>query len=476
MFLKKINRFFAKTSYRLGFVYVCFFVPFYLLTFSICYYVTADYLEKRDRDVIEVRLQQFEQLFNSDATENFKEKIINSKFRNQFEHFLIYVSDPTGHTFFLHLPEDQDRGKFDLLTVDKFLQNKIKNKTDYWSNIPSKDGDEDAIELKSMYLPNGFQLSVGASTDERDEILEKLRQIFFIILVPLLFISGFGSIIIAQKILRPLQNLATAISEIKSGRLFSRVPLPLIKDELFDLSQTFNEMAGQVENLVIAIKDTVDNIAHDLKTPLTRMRISSEMALQKNTQPDLQEAAVECIENCDSMLLMVQSVLEMAQLNAKTANLNRSDFDISKLVNEVVDLYFFVAEEKYIKIEVNVPSLNLFADRLRIKQVLANLLDNAIKYSGLNTIVKITADEAEQNIVFVVSDHGVGISQHDIPRIWERLFRADKSRHEPGLGLGLSLVKAYVEAHGGRVSVYSDINQGSEFEIKIPKVQSISIL
>ncbi len=467
MFLRKAKKLLSKISYRLAFAYIVFFIPCYMLTFGLFYYFSSHYLERRDRDVIEARLQQIEQLIGNKEIAGLKAALSEEKFHNQINKLLIYISDSKQNTQFLHLPEDSMR--FELPVVEEFLKKRNLNFDENWFNIASKEGDDDALEVKAVRISGDGILMVGASTDERDEILERFQEIFLTIFFPLVLFSSLGSVLISQKILLPLAKLSKSISEVKSGHLGSRVELPLRQDELYDLSQTYNEMADQTEKLVMAIKQTVDNIAHDLKTPMTRIRIASAMALQKNTHAELKEAVEETIESTESILAMIQAILEMAKYNTKTVALDKSWFAASVLIAEVVDLYFFVADDKNINIEVECELDQVFADRIRLKQILANLLDNAIKYSPGQSSINILALEEEHFFVFKIKDRGVGISIQDRSRIWERLFRADKSRSEPGLGLGLSLVKVYAEAHGGLALVQSELGQGSEFLIKIPK-------
>lgn len=472
MFLKKIKRLHKKASFRLTFAFLIFFIPTYLIIFGVFDVVASKHLESKDRDLIENRLQTYQDLFEKEGIEGIRKIISNPRLHNQSLSFFIHISDSNNKTIFIHMPEEElnEKDEFDA----NYLESKIalfgKKEESQWAHIPSKSGDdEDALEVKSVGLSGGYHLHVGQSTEERDELIEKFRGIFISILVPLIVISVFGAIFITQEILRPLKNLSYSIKKIKAGELSTRSPLPATKDELYDLTATFNDMVDQVESVVRTMKETLDNIAHDLKTPLTRNRMVSELAIQKNSHADLKSAAEENIENTDSMLKMVQAIMEVARLDSNTLVLHKEKFSSNKVFDEILDLYFFVAEEKNIHLNFSSPDVEIYADRLMFKQALANLIDNAIKYSANNSFINLSCTKVEDELQFIVEDKGIGIAEEEIPRIWERLYRADRSRHEPGLGLGLSMVKIFVESHQGRIKVESMLGAGSKFIVILPQ-------
>ena len=468
MFLKKLNQLSKKVSYKLTFAILLFFIPTYVLIFFAFDILATHHLERRDREQIESHLQTYQDSFEKLGIDGLKKLISNPRLHNQAQRFLVQITDEKNKTLYIHLPEETDKITLSY-AQDKLLH--FTNKNDMgWSFIASEDGDEDAIEVQSVLLANNYHLRVGASTDLRDDLLLNFRKFFIAILVPLVFITFLGALIISRRMLAPLKTLSKSIQQIKEGKLSTRTPLPKTKDELYELSSVFNSMIDQIEDLVRAIKGTLDNVAHDLKTPLTRTRMASELALQKNILYELKIAAEENIENTDSMLKMVQTIMEVARLDSNTLILKKENFNIKKLFDEIADLYFFVADEKKIIITLDVQDFNIYADRLLLKQALANLLDNAIKYSNNSTQIVMSCTDAEKEILFSVKDSGIGISEADIPRVWERLFRADRSRHQPGLGLGLSMVKIFVDSHQGKADINSEVGIGSEFCLRIPKL------
>jgi len=334
--------------------------------------------------------------------------------------------------------------------------------------------DPETIETASLRLPDGTVVQVGKSTDAREDLLARFRAALGLVTVSIVIIALTGGWLATRSALQPIWRLSDAVQRVvRTGRVDARVPLAGTHDAIDDLTTLFNAMLDRIERLVTAMRGALDNVSHDLRTPLTRLRGSAEMALA--APPDIdryREALADCVEASDRVLVMLNTLMDISEAESGTMQLRLEQVPLSEVVARAVDLYRDVAESKGVGLShltgsAGAEALIVHADRTRLEQVAANLIDNAVKYTPAGGHVEVEVARDGTRALLRVRDSGMGIPAGDLPHIWDRLFRGEPSRSERGLGLGLSLVKAVVEAHGGTVSVRSAPGEGSTFDVHL---------
>jgi heavy metal sensor kinase len=464
MSLRPLNRLRKTIGFRLTLWYSAIFVISSLVLFVAAYLFLAASLRQKDRETILEKLKEYQAQYQAGGIIALRNDIKFQQYAGKRHDYFVRLAGPHNRTLFLSLPDQW--ADFDLAPLEGRPLNGQS-----WIHLRARN-DENLLEIVSLRLPDGSILQVGKDTENREDFLESFRGIFLGVMLPIILLGFLGGQFLASRALRPIRQLIQTVQTITTtGDIEARMPASPSEDELGELARLFNRMLEKIEALIKGMKGTLDNVAHDLRTPLARMRGTAEMALQAPADlEDCREALADCLEESERILIMTNTLMDIAEAETGTLPLNRARVNLAGLLADVLDLYRCVAEEKQIAVTTDYPAeLWVTADGNRLRQALANLLDNALKYTSLGGRVEVKAREEDKQAIVAFQDTGMGIPPEDLPRIWERLYRGDQSRSQRGLGLGLSLVRAIIQAHGGQVSVTSAPGVGSTFEIALPQ-------
>ena len=329
-------------------------------------------------------------------------------------------------------------------------------------------------QIRSIYGQIGPSLimQIGLSLEENEEYLHIFKNLVFMLLLPLFIVAALIGWFMAKKALSGVDEVTHIASEISRGAYEKRVMVKKHSNEIDLLANTFNEMVDRLQRIIQEMQEINDNIAHDLRSPLTRIRGAAELTLMSTTSPaDFEEMAVSIIEECDNLINMINTMLDIAETEAGVEKLTLDTIDMSKLILDACDLYRSIAREKHITLQVQVPKekVHFLGDKAKMQRLIANFLDNAIKYTPDQGSVHVTLEDTGGTIIIRFADTGMGIPVSEMPRIFDRFYRGDASRSSAGTGLGLSLAKVIAEAFGGSIHVESALDKGSVFTVTLPR-------
>ncbi len=448
-----IRRLLNTTVFRLSLVYALLFSLIAALAMGSIYWVAMEHIKQQTDTRLQLESDLLVNLYRTGTMDTLREGI---KLRNQDQdrpepRFYVYaLSNSPQQAFSKELmPEyftDGGRQLFDTLTFRQVL--KMVN-----VNMAVRENDE-ARTLVTR-LPGGFQLLVATDMSEQNALLDKMYRSIWLAMAVIFTLAILGGALMGYGVLRRIDSVRRTADNIINGDLSQRMTVTSRNDEFDRLSVVLNTMLQRLEQLMKATREVTDNLAHDLRNPLNRLRNRLEASrFQPPDSEHFQQLQQDALQDVDDLIKTFNALLGIAQAESGTHRDDWTDVNIGQLISDMGELYEAVAEEQDISFNYHADSgLILHGNRQLLAQAITNLLDNAVKYTPTGGEIKLHAERQANQIVITVSDSGSGIPAEQHERVFERFVRLDNARSTPGNGLGLSLVKAVADLHGASIEL-----------------------
>ena len=459
----------GSVALRLSVWFATLFTIGFTAIFALLYWLLARSLEASEYEGLQLRLRQYASIYELSGVSGLRQRVAEDSEAPNVRSLFIRLSGPRGEAVWGKIPPDWIEADVRRVAVpDGWGGWTAREQAINVLRVP-RDAERD-LAVVSQLIDDHLVLQVGRSTDSRAVLLAPLRRTFLWVGGAVIGVGSLAGYLAARRATRPLlQVVETARRIVATGALDARVPAPARADDVAELVHHFNTVLDKNAALLRAMREALDNVAHDLRTPLTGLRGSAEIALLQTTDPVARDALADSVERVDEVLRLLRALMEISEAEAGMLRLERAPCDLAELARRAVDLYDEVAQAKG-QMLTFAPggAVPINGDAVRLRQVAANLVDNACKYTPAGGRIDVRVGVDGGRAVLTVSDNGPGVPESEQARIWERLYRGDKSRSEAGLGLGLSLVRAVVVAHGGEVAVRNAPAGGAVFEVRLP--------
>lgn len=468
MFSKTISKLRHSLALRLTVWYASIFVVFSIIAFILAYFSVAAVLQVQTDEDLEEDISEFAAFMRLGGIERVKKEILLETQGKEAQQvfFRFWAIDGS-------LLATSDLSSWPGLTesTENLAQVRSAHKP-LLVTLKLEQYEYDVRSITAFIGPDTI-LQIGESLEDNEDLLAVLLRGFLVMLAVVVLFGGPIGWFMAKRALRGVQEITDAASAIADGALDQRVSARSQGDELDRLAHTFNTMLDRIQSLIVGMREMTDNLAHDLRSPLGRMRAAAEIALTHNgSNLDVETIAATTTEECDRLLEMINTTLDIAEAESGAAKLKLVDIDLIELINDALELFQSVAEDKAIILNADLPKqCRIRGDRQRLQRVVASLLDNALKYTAEGGRVTLVLINEKGQIKLSIKDTGIGMSADETTRIFERFYRCDQSRTQHGNGLGLNLALAFVHAHSGDISVESAPKQGSNFTVTLPYAQ-----
>ncbi len=475
-----MNKFFRSFTFRLTLWYALIFCFSAWIAFAVFYFLIDAELQKRTDEALRNQVEEIERIYQLQGIDTAVsiarlQAEATGERRSFFRMFY-----RTGVVF-----ASANLARWKQVTVNQTAIRALLAGKRHFLETQQLAGSNGTCQIRVIYRRLGQEIVLqwGLCLDQEQALLASFRRVFLavmaLVLAGALAVGGF----MARRAMSGVERIGKTARRITEKDLNSRVPVGRRADEIDELAITINQMLDRIQSLVTNIRHMTDNIAHDLRSPITRIRGVAEVTLERAAkmgperhQDVLEEfagMAADTIEECDRLLDMIATMLAISRTESGIEPLKRRPVDMAVMVEQACEIFKPVAEDCSVQLVLRVAEAPCVVqgDARMLQRMVANLLDNALKYTSAGGQVEVSlavGGKKQDMVVLSVSDTGCGIEACHLPHIFERFYRGDQSRATTGSGLGLSLALAVARAHGGRIEVESEPGKGSTFRVFLP--------
>ena len=465
MFSKSGTSFLRTTTFRLTLWYLGVFSILLLAVFGVVYVFLASRLyDQADLEIMNTA-KEFGTLYTEQGVKALQSEFLREAASKGADHVFFELVSPEGLLLASSRRDRlEDEGTFGLGAVPS-------GQTDSLRTVSVPDG-KHKVRVGYHFLGDGNLLKIGNTLEGDEILLERYRETFGWALAIMLICGGVVGWLLARKAMAGVKRVTETARQIALQDFGQRVVLGHEGEEIQALGRAFNGMLERTESLFNELQRITDHIAHELRTPITRIRGTAETTLKHGeTLDEFREMAATVIDGSDDLIEIIGTMLEIAKTNSGAIELKQDPLPLQEILVGAMDLFAPMAEDRRIKIQLiesaQAEKATVRGDRPKLQRVVANLLDNAIKYTPPGGTITLSIEADAAGVTLAVADTGTGIDPKDIPRIFDRFYRGDQSRSTPGSGLGLSLAQSIVHAHGGAITVASSAS-GTTFKVSLP--------
>ncbi len=437
------GRLFRTSAFRLALIYATLFSALSAATLGFIYWSTRDQIESQVDARLRLETDYLINLYKSGALPELLEAIQR---RNQIDTYgrFYYLANNEADSEAAQASEEGMP-----IRLKSIRSHTTRNMGDVADLPPGSPRAFNPVRVAETQLSNGLKLTIGHEISDEKALLDHTFALVVGATLLTLFFSLIGGVWIGMSVLRRIDSVSRTATEIMSGDLSQRLSVTERDDEFDEIATKLNEMLNRIEDLMMSMQQVTNNVAHDLRSPLTRLRNRLEVTLLEERDPESYRKVMdEAIGDADSLIHTFNAMLSIARLEAGIDGAQWTDTPMGDLIAEISELYDAVGEDEGMAFEANVESNPLFyCNKHLIAQAVTNLLDNAIKYTPKPGKVNVSLTGDEKQFVICIADNGPGIPAKDRERVFKRFVRLENERNSPGNGLGLSLVKAVTRLH-----------------------------